>query len=113
MKPTPWISNNYGGWEKAKQTEALPWSHAPKKRCYQRSLPYSHHRGYCTQAKVYSVVDAPDYVIFQVNEEDKLCKEVEETQQKEAIFVTDHLEQIHCPFKLLSLLTLVKPTTLT
>lgn len=39
--------------------------------------------------------DTPDYLIFQVQEEERFRQEVEETNQEEAIFVTDqHLEQI-------------------
>lgn len=33
--------------------------------------------------------DSPDYVIFQFSPEEKLCHESEETDQEEAVFVTD------------------------
>ena len=33
--------------------------------------------------------DSPDYVIFQFSPEEKLCHKMEETDQEEAVFVTD------------------------
>ena len=39
--------------------------------------------------------DSPEYLIFQVSQEESFCKEVEETNPEEAVFVTKmRLEQI-------------------
>ena len=40
--------------------------------------------------------DSPEHLIFQVSQEKSFCKEVEETNLEEVVFVTDkRLEQIH------------------
>ena len=42
-----------------------------------------------------TLTDTPDYLFFQVHEEERFRQEVEETNLEEAAFVTDqHLEQI-------------------